>query len=128
MNLKKCRPGKNPVALSSGWEGAWTSRCGFVQLSWTQVLNQDQRAVRSCFGCPLPEDQDFFRIELEPVGSPNIPIVELSLPKRVVTPFVPTRDLSYGLLRPTRALFSYMLMLAAVSASHCRQFFPWVPL
>ena len=65
----------------------------------------------------LPEDQDLFGIEeLEPVGGPNISIVELPSQKLLtVMPFMPTRDLFRGLLYATNALFSYTLMLTAMS-------------
>jgi len=61
----------------------------------------------------LPEDRDFFRIELEPVGAVEMP----SQKRTVATSFILTHDLSRGLLQITHAFFSYTLMLAAMSVS-----------
>jgi len=61
----------------------------------------------------LPEDRDFFYIELEPVDA-----VEMPSRKRIVaTSFLLTHDLFRGLLQTTHALFSYTLMLAMMSVS-----------
>ena len=76
----------------------------------------------------LPEDQDLFSIELEPVGYSNVPIVDLPSQKRVVVaPFIPAHNLSRGLLQAIHALFSYALMLVAmsVSARYCSP--SWMP-
>lgn len=67
----------------------------------------------------LPEDQDRFSIELGLIGDTNVMVESPSQKRVTLTPFIPTRDLSRGLLHTTHAFFSYTLMLAAMSVSDC---------
>lgn len=72
--------------LRGRFEVYWAPGCGSIHLSWAQG------------------------IELEPVGGPDVQ------KRLIVTPFMPTHDLFRGILYAAHALFSYSLMLTAMSS------------
>ena len=105
--------------LRGRFEVYWVSRCGSFTYPGCRYSTRTRGEYEAAPDA-LPEDQDLFSVELESAGGPNISTIELTPQKRlIVTPFMLTDDLFRGLLYATHALFSYTLMLAAMSVYDC---------
>ena len=113
--------------LGGRFEAYWASRCGSIPCLGHRYSTRTRGQHEAVYDV-LPEDQDLFSVDLESVGDPDVPVAELPPQKRpIVTPFMSTYDLSRGLLHATHALFSYTLMLAAMSVYDCYRSSSWMP-